>query len=190
MALSIGFVPMEHYPHNANNSLMKKSDINDIDKQIKRLAIECKKNELARSPTRNKRNGIELPLTGWMKGAKPNEPSKIFAVSECRARFQYSKKWQASEAIAQRIAKKVQLTDIQYVMLIDYILFRYRGNRPFTVSIPCFVLNTEGVCKDEIDDLISPLKPWKEPLNLIISKQFTDLILLKTLIKAAKGAKK
>lgn len=169
---------------------LKKKDIKDIDDQLKKLVDECIKKELPRSKTRGQRNGIDLPLTSWMAGVGSNETSKIIAVTEGRGKFAYSNYWMASEVIADRVAKKRQFTDVQYHLLMSHLLDRYRGRLAHDYFMPEYVLNTNTGKRNLFFYQINKLCKGKTPLNLILSSELTDLILLKTLIDSAVGAKK
>lgn len=169
---------------------IKKKDLNDIDKQLRELAFKCKSSEIPRSKTRWKRNGCNLPLSGWMKGVKDGEKSKIDAVSNARASFAYSQFWYASEEMAYRISKKKQITDVQYALLLEHILQRYRGHMPKHFCMPDWVLNTKSNAHGKFFYRLMQLCENAVPLNLILSEELTDLVLLTTLFDSAMEARK
>ena len=163
-----------------------KKDIKDIDQQILLLARECKKAEFPRAE-RWRRNGCGLPLTGWMASVK--QGSKILAVSSSKAGFAYAAYKDASIAIAKRIARKKQLTSIQYQLVYEHVQSRYRGHSDWGICIPPEVLDLgPSTLERELYALLGDeFSKQHLPLNFLLSQRLTDLLLLKALFKTVKG---
>lgn len=164
-----------------------------IAKDIAKLIEDCRTKELPRNKNRQKRNGNGSPLVAWMAGTSKREQSKIEAVTNGRATFGYCTFSSAYHVIAQRIAKKRQLTSVQYELLLQYISHRYRGRLGSELSYRYYSFLIDSGVDDalvyETKDLMVDIAGGKEiPLCAILSSRLTDLLLIFQLYTAARKA--
>lgn len=95
------------------------------ERQVKDLMIRESRLSLKES-NRGKRNE-GLPLWSWMRGAKTEEASRIYAVCEGRGRYCYKTYKEAIEVASTRLCKKYKLTSVQHRFLSEYLSRRGRS---------------------------------------------------------------
>lgn len=178
---------------------MSKQDINAVDKDIEVLLKDCLSRELLKkklnSCSRNSRSQslseyVGVPLFSMIVG------SGGILKMNTTGRYAYETKGTSIEIFADRCSKKWGLTDIQYMLLIDYFVRRYRGKPgisygmyvtkqvPYPVESPSTYRDVLTMCHSVLLKLDCIKKGL--PLNFIISKQLANLILLKSLFNTLK----
>jgi hypothetical protein len=166
-----------------------------LEGQMAALFKEGLKSALPRSKTRGRRNGDDRPLTSWMAGAPDKYESKIEQVLNGCASYPYLQIGAGAKILSDRIANRYKVTWIQHSLIEDYVLSHYRGrstnvtgwrNSEFIIELNPD--NTSFRTRNALWGACEKAKtqPSQLPLRVLISDQFTNLLLLIELEERAK----
>ena len=162
---------------------MSKHKSTRIPKEIEKQLIAVNQwhieNELPRNKRRSKRNGAGNPLSAWMHGAK-GQGSKIIQVTEGKARYPYKSNVEALRTLAERIAKRYQITWFQYDALMRYLCDRYAGREThfFSACNPGMYGSTKIVGNCNKLGQMHHTSLSHMPLRSIIDPNVTNLVLM------------
>lgn len=168
-------------------SKVTKRDNTALDKEISLLLNSCMSSSLKRRCRNQYSNGVGLPLTAWMAGARKGGHSKIIAVTSGAAKYPYDTYGRGSFEVFLRLVKNKAITDIQYLLIHQTVSSYYRG-RPdvefgdYYTKTAMYPTNSHRVF-NEIYKVILSTGKTNAPLNFLLSEKLTDLILMKCLYK-------
>jgi hypothetical protein len=153
---------------------------------VTKQAVEIINGHIKSCKPRSAKSKPNFPLWCALRSAKKSN-SPIEAVLSGNSCFPFVYQLSAKEIIAERIARRYQITFLQF-FLIDKWLCRngaYSGHYSARISeIPPSVIDFRNACHDEVYEWWQfVLSQAKEdmPLRAIVDQKLTDLILLKTL---------
>ena len=149
---------------------------------------------LPRSKTRGKRNGNDMPLTAWMRGAFDSHQSKILAVDAGQMKYPYHNIGGGARHLATRIANRYQVTWIQHYHIEEHVLRFYRGHESdFTYKQSFYSADLQPKSTSEktryaLFRVCDKLKKTTRelPLRVLIDPRVTNLLLLIELNERAK----
>lgn len=169
---------------------MNRAQINKLQKQITKRIDSAKKNEL---PKNNRpRNGEGIPLSSWMGWTKAD--SKILDLVNGNVLSRNYTLRECVERLAERIANRYPMTDIQYIWLLNLLLSKYRGwIKEREPDYPKSVYVTGLAQKLPVYETVYGWergRAAKVPLSEIISGNMTNDILVFVCATVAKGVEK
>jgi len=166
-----------------------KPPMKSLHKMVAMFVKECRASELPANKRRGQRNGNGRPLSAWMEAANNGRyESKITAILDGRVRSVGGPFNASVLRLADRISTRYQMTEAQYMLLVDYLFCRYRGRPPYMPYIPEHVLRSDKERwfpdHESLDFLREVRGKDPLPLRAIISPRMTDMVLLFILYKS------
>jgi hypothetical protein len=153
---------------------------------VTKQAVEIINGHIKSCKPRSAKSKPNFPLWCALRSAKKST-SPIEAVLSGNSCFPFVYQLSAKEIIAERIARRYQITFLQF-LLIDKWLCRngaYSGHYSARISeIPPSVIDFRDDCHREIEiwwEFVLSQAKGDIPLRAIVDQQLTDLILLKSL---------
>jgi hypothetical protein len=153
---------------------------------ITKQAVEIINGHIGECKPRKRRWEKNFPLWCALRSAKKSaSPIRAVLSGNCCFPFLYASS--PKEIIAERIARRYQITFLQFALIDKWLCKNgyYNGHpRSRIKEIPSVVINFRDACHREIEtwwEFVLSQAKGDIPLRAIVDQQLTDLILLKSL---------